>query len=254
MSSHYTLSVIVPAFNEEDNIVLAVENIVRAIKELKRDIYSDYEVLVFDDASSDKTGTIADELSKENENIRVVHNETNRGLGYNYRRGIEMARYEYAVMFPGDNETDPRSIKETLKLAGSADIIIPYTANGYIRPMFRRAISFLYTKIINFLFELNLRYYNGCVMLKRHILATTPMRCDGFAFQTENLVRLIKKGYSFIEIPMWLNENKPYRTTAFRFKNICSVFKTIFVLILEVKFFKRYLYNTKPKSVGRKGS
>src|SRR5438105_1181088 len=99
ISSTRTVSVIIPALNEEDNIAAAVKTVQEAIG----DRFADYELLIFDDGSTDSTGQIADELAAQNSRIRVVHNQRNMGLGCNYTRGAELARMEYVAWFPGDN-------------------------------------------------------------------------------------------------------------------------------------------------------
>ena len=71
-----TLSVVVPAYNEEENLSKAVENLLSAVKNK----CGDYEILIFNDCSKDKTGVIADKLASKNKKIKAIHNERNRGL------------------------------------------------------------------------------------------------------------------------------------------------------------------------------
>ena len=65
-----SFTVIVPALNEEKNLAPAVEAILTQMKPLA----SSLEVLVFDDASTDRTGSVADELAQRDARVRVVHN------------------------------------------------------------------------------------------------------------------------------------------------------------------------------------
>jgi len=124
-----TLSVIIPAFNEEKNIANTIDNVIAAI----RGHFTEYEILVFDDHSTDSTGTIADELAKSNISVKVVHNFTNMGFAFNYKEGLRLAKYQYVGMIPGDNEISDKSIKEIFDCIGKADIVIPYTVNSNIR-------------------------------------------------------------------------------------------------------------------------
>ncbi|MBM3252761.1 MAG: glycosyltransferase family 2 protein [Candidatus Omnitrophica bacterium] len=230
-----TISVIIPALNEEKNIESTVKNILSAIN----DNFSDYEIIIFDDSSSDATGDIAEEISAANKRIRVIHNEKTMGLGYNYRKGIELARFEYISMIPGDNEIAPVSIKDIYSAIGRADIIIPHTVNYYTRPMLRRFFSFLFTKTLNLLFNLRLNYYNGPVIHKKKLIKSVGLSTNSFAFQAEALVKLIKSGYSYIQIGMLLNERRYGRSKALHPKNIFGVVKTILVLFFDVYLFKR---------------
>lgn len=230
-----TISVIVPALNEEKNIAPTIENVLVAIG----DRFSDYEIIVFDDCSSDRTGDIIEELAVTNKRIKVVHNKKTMGFGYNYRKGVEFANYDYISMIPGDNEISPDSIKDMYSAIGKADIVIPYTVNYWIRPLLRQYLSCIFTKTLNFLFNLRLNYYNGPVIHKRELIKSIGISTNSFAFQVEALVKLIKSGYSFIQVGMFLKERRHGKSKAFRFKNIIGVLKTIIILFLDVYLFKK---------------
>ena len=95
-----SITVIVPALNEEGNIRDTVTSALSALSER----FPRHEILIFDDGSTDRTGETADSLVAEYPGVRVIHNEKTRGLGYCYRTGARLASCEYVVMVPGDNE------------------------------------------------------------------------------------------------------------------------------------------------------
>ena len=72
-----SLTVVIPALNEEGNVETGVSDILTALG----DRFYSYEILIFDDGSTDATGAIADRLAAQNQNIKVIHHEKNRGLG-----------------------------------------------------------------------------------------------------------------------------------------------------------------------------
>lgn len=230
-----TLSVIIPALNEERNIASSIENVLSAID----DNFSDYEIIVFDDNSSDKTRDIAEKLTAKNKKIQLIHNEKTIGFGYNYRKGVELARFEYVSMIPGDDEISVDSINEMYRAIGKADIVIPYTLNYRSRPLLRRFISFIFTKTLNFIFNLRLNYYNGPVIHRRELIRSVTLSTNSFAFQAEALVKLIKSGHSYIQVGMLLKERRYGRSKAFRIKNILGVLKTVIKLFAEVYLFKK---------------
>lgn len=234
MQNKPTISIIIPAFNEENNIRLTVEEVASAIG----NGFGGYEMLIFDDASRDRTGQIADQLALENKNIRVIHNVSNLGLGYNYKKGVELAENDYVIMVPGDNQFSRDSIKKILSLVGRADIIIPYTSNYRIRPLSRQFISRAFTYLINILFGLKIRYYNGTVVHKKELIKAVSISSSGFAYQAEILVRMIKSGRTYKEVGVDILERTHGRSSAFAIKNICSVLKTISKLFIEVHFRK----------------
>jgi len=226
-----TLSVIIPALNEEGNLAAAVHTVLKAIGNR----FDDYELLIFDDGSTDHTGDIADELATDNPCIRVIHNKRNVGFGYNYSRGVQIARMQYITMFPGDNEIPEEAIRGILDAVGSAEIVVPYISTPAVRGWKRRLISATFVGLVNLLFGMRLRYFNGPCVHCRELLLSVPMKTHGFAYMAAILVRLIRSGCSYIEVPMPLRAREHGRSKAFRLKNILSVVGTLIELFWEIR-------------------
>lgn len=233
-----TLSVIIPALNEEGNLAAAVSTVLGAIG----DRFADYELLIFDDGSTDRTGAIADGLAAGNPHIRVLHNPRNMGFGYNYTRGVQLARMNYVTMFPGDNEIPGEAIQSILNAVGTADTVVPYISTPSVRGWSRRVISAAFVALVNALFGLRLRYFNGPCVHRRALLLSVPMRTHGFAYMTAILVRLIRSGHAYVEVPMELQARQHGRSKAFRLKNILSVLRTLGELFWEVRVRDRRKY------------
>lgn len=220
-----SLSIIVPCYNEEAGL----EPCIRGLVESLASSIPDYEIIIVNDCSKDETGEIATRLSVEFPQVRVMHNLTNQGLGYNYQLGFRVATKEYVILVPGDNELHPDSVKYICQFAGEAEIITCYPENFHIRPPFRRLASKVFTMVINGISGYRLRYYNGNVLQKReHLLKVKPVT-NSFAFQAEILVQLLRMGLSHREVSFQLNFASQ-RMSAFRFKNVVSVFYTVFRL------------------------
>src|ERR1700681_1163681 len=88
-----SISIIIPALNEET----VVEGVVRDISQQVAASFTDYEIILIDDGSNDKTGEIMDRLATELPNVRAIHNPGNIGLGSSYQRGLAAARYDYLM-------------------------------------------------------------------------------------------------------------------------------------------------------------
>lgn len=233
-----SLSVIIPVYMEAKNIRGAVDGAIRAVENAG---IEKYELIIIDclrrDGSHDRTPEIADELASSNPRIRVIHNNY-VNLGYKYFQGVHAARYDYVTLIPGDNENATDSITETLKRIGEADIIIPYPVNTEVRPLMRRIFSRTYTLGNNFIFGLNLRYYNGLSVYRKDLFKRLPQWTDSFAYAAEILVLLLKSGASYIEIPIQLQKRASGKTAAFEIKNIITVMNTIFSLFWRVNIKK----------------
>ena len=108
------VSVFFPCINEEGNI----ENIVGRAEEVLRKLRVKYEIIIIDDGSSDQTGQIADKLSRENSNIRVIHHSQNLGYGEALKSGFYNARYNIIVYTDGDGQFD---FSEVTKFLGGVN-------------------------------------------------------------------------------------------------------------------------------------
>jgi glycosyltransferase involved in cell wall biosynthesis len=238
----YSVSVIVPCLNEEGNLRAAYASVRDA---LGRAGFTDREILIFNDGSTDATGPVADEIASVDGDVRVIHNPANKGFGYSYSEGVRLAAKEYVIMVPGDNEVPGASVSKVLSLAGVADIVIPYTANPEVRGVLRRTISRLFVCVMNALFGLRLRYYNGTCLIRRELLKKAPPRTDSFAYMASILVRLIRSGATFVETGVEISPRRSGATKAFSPRNVMGVGLAIASLFWEVAVRDRGRYALK---------
>ena len=224
------ISVIIAALNEEENLELTYKKIVEAIKGR----FSEYEIIIFDDGSIDRTGKIADGIALRDKWVSVVHHKKPMNLGYVYRSGIMMASKEYVILVTGDNDVPQEALEDTFDLRGQADIVIPYHINPEIRPLTRRILSKGFVCLMNNLFSLKLRYYNGMVLHKTAVVNSISITTNSFAYQAEVLVKLLKKGHSYIEVGIELADRKKGKSKALKISNVVNVVKSILVLRKEI--------------------
>jgi dolichol-phosphate mannosyltransferase len=225
-----SISVIIPAFNEEGNLSEAVSSVNCAAKNL----FSKYEIIIINDASTDKTGEIANKLAQENPNIIVIHNVENMGMGYNYRHGVSIATMEFVGLVPGDNELVDESIVDIFKCVGKADMVLPYHSNSDVRPISRQLLSSAFTIILNILFGHKLKYYNGPAVHKRCLINHINLSANGFAYQAEILMKLLRQGCSYIEVGMKTRNRKHGHSKALYPKSIINVFISIARLYCDI--------------------
>lgn len=233
-TNHPLITFIVPSHKEGDLIRLTCETI---LGELKKGKIDNFEIIVSDCNHEEDGGIEAGTaLMKREPNIKYVRQNSCYGFGNHYSYGLRNAKGEYFMMVPGDNEITGKSIGNILHALGTADIIISYTDNPEVRPRSRRVVSNLYRRLCNLLFGLNIRYYTGLSLIKTELLRSIMPLSDGFGFSTEIIVKLLKsnKGYSFVEVPMYINPPIPGRkASAIKLKNFLSVGKTLFKLVIN---------------------
>ena len=228
-----TISVIIPALNEEANIAAAAREAVAALG----DRFGDYELLLFDDGSSDRTGAIMDGLAAADpRHVRVTHNPSPRNLGGVYKQGIALARMDYVLMVPGDNENPGHALQAPFDAIGRADIVLPYPVNSAVRGFARHTVSRVYVSVLNRLFGLGVRYYNGTVIHRTANLKALSIKTSSFAYQAEILIKLLCAGKTFVEVPIRIEPPKEgRRSRAFRWKNMVQVGRTLGDLFVDLR-------------------
>ncbi len=226
MSAKPSLSFIVPAFNEQENIRPACETLLR----LAPAYCSRFEILVIDDCSSDATWDIVREMAARDARVRPFRNPRNMGLGYNYHFGVREARGDYVMLVPGDNEASEDSLRSILQEAGKADILVTHIANRHARPLIRQIVSRAFTHSMNFLFGLRLQYYNGINVIRAGLVRQCPPATNGFAYMALILVQLLKQGYTYNTAGFFVQKRAYGTTKAFRLKNVASVISSVLLL------------------------
>jgi glycosyltransferase involved in cell wall biosynthesis len=218
-----SISLLIPALNEEEHIEAAVRTVQGAIAGL----LADHEFILVDDGSSDRTGEIMDRLAREDPRIRVVHNPKNLGLGGAYKRGLAQARLDYVMWVSADNAETNDNLRNIIGHVGQADIIVPYLATQSNRPWFRRFTSKVFARLVNLLCGLSVRYYNGGVVHRRELIQGIDIVTDSFAYQAEALVKLLKAGRTYVEVGYESSKYSGVFSYALRPKNLVRVLWTV---------------------------
>ena len=198
-----------------------------------------FEIIFIDDCSRDLTFERMQLIAADDPRICIIRNDVNMSLGGSYKRGVAAARHDYAIMVPGDNAFPAASIRQIIDNAGRADIVIPEVVNSAVRTPFRLIASRGFTLLLNWLFWLDVTYYNGAVLHRTELLRTVDITTNGFAYQAEALVKLIARGASYIQCQVRIQERTAGRSSALKLKNQFSVLVTIARLLYQVGLFRR---------------
>jgi glycosyltransferase involved in cell wall biosynthesis len=229
-----TLSVVVPALNEEE----ALERTVTMLLRVARGLFDDFELILINDGSTDGTAAIADRLAAAHPDVRAVHHDGNKGLGYSYSEGIGLASKDFVCWIPGDcGGLMEEDLVRIWSAVGTADLIVVHLLSEN-RPWLRRVVSRTYTTILNVLFGLRMKYYNGANVYRRTLLRAVPMNTKGYGLFAEILVTLVKTGHDYAEVGMH-NRERPgahANSKAFRLKNWIRVGRFLLSLFWRIHF------------------
>jgi glycosyltransferase involved in cell wall biosynthesis len=235
MNHEFALSVVMPALNEEDNVISAIERTLSAFDHLG----IDGEIVVVNDGSTDHTGNLAAERAEEETRVRMIVHETPQGIGASFWDGVHVARGAVVTMFPGDDENDPVEALRYFHLFENVDIVVPFISNKGVRSKRREQLSSMFTAIVNLTFRTRLNYTNGTVLYRRAILGDLELKSKGFFYQTELLIKAIKRGYLFAEVPNLLRQRGSGTSKAISLKSFCAVVKGYLQLVMDVYFKRR---------------
>jgi glycosyltransferase involved in cell wall biosynthesis len=229
-SGRHSLSVIVTAMNEIGNLAPTVENIVSAAAPR----IPDFEVIIIDDGSTDGTSALADRLAAADARIRVHHNEQNRGLAYSYRKGIELATKPYTSWVAGNNIIPRKGMEDLYDLVGRVDTVFSYVLKD-VRGPARRAISLTLTVVVNLLFGVRMRYYTGPCVYRTDVLKRLRCISEGSMIVPEILLRMVKTGLPYVEIPLQPQPRASGTTKTFRLKNVIAVSLSLSRLFWDIQ-------------------
>jgi len=168
-------------------------------------------------------------------NIQVFFLKKNIGLGGAFRYGALKMTGSHLIFIPSDNSHPVAGLVEILKkinIKKSNHILISFVKNKKSRNFTRRLISILYTKILNIIFRNKIKYFNGLNVYPKNILIQNINTTNSFSFQTEIIIKSIKNKVGFYYTPTTISERVSGTTSAFKFKNIIRVFKSIIGLIV----------------------
>jgi dolichol-phosphate mannosyltransferase len=206
------LTIVVPAWNEGDRLAGTVEEIVRAAERH----LADYEVIVVNDGSTDRTGAVADALAARFPRVSAVHQPTNQGVGAAYYEGLKRARFEYLSLVPGDNAFSTGGLEAVFKLVGKTEMVVSYRANPRARTRMRLLLSRCCTRAM--------RMVTGCPIRDAHSLYVFPVaqarqapRNAGYGYHIETLSTLLRGGLRYTEVPVLLNPRPDSSSKVMRF-------------------------------------
>ena len=199
------LSIIIPAYNE----ALTLRQLVDKITAVHFPI--DFEIILVDDYSQDRTYEIAQLLGRQDSagRIKILRNEENRGKGYSILRGLEQAQGDVVVVQDADFEYDPSELPRLLEpiLEGRAQVVYGsrFLAGGLPKGMaFLNYIAnrFL-TWITNFLYGTRLTDMETCYkIVPKDLMRSLGLSACRFDFEPEITAKLAKKGVKIIELPI----------------------------------------------------
>ncbi|MBT3601883.1 MAG: glycosyltransferase family 2 protein [Candidatus Latescibacteria bacterium] len=216
------VSIIIPAYNEENAIVETIEQ-VRAVMSASQ---YDYELIIVNDGSTDQTGEKARIAG-----ARVLNHEVNQGYGAGLKTGIVAAQGDWIVITDADGTYPNERIPDLLSEAGPNDMVVGARVGEAAKiPLIRRPAKWVLAQFANYLAETKIPDYNSGLRVFRKDVAKRFFKIlpQGFSFTTTITLSSLCNGYRVKYIPIAYYE----RTGKSKIKPIRDTYR-FFMLILR---------------------
>lgn len=191
-----SLSVVIPAFNEEGAVRATVED----VRETLQPLGVPYEIIVVDDGSADSTRAEA-----EASGATVHFNQVNSGYGATLKRGVKAAQYEYVAIMDADGTYPARYLPDMLKMCKDQDMVVGDRGSAMRNvPLLRRPAKKFLFAFASFLAERNIPDLNSGlrVFRKSELVPFLPLLPQNFSFTTTITLCMAANGKRFVYVPI----------------------------------------------------
>jgi len=186
------ITVIVPAYNEEDNIKAVIEKIPEK-----------HKIIVVDDGSEDNTSRIVKSLGHD-----VVSIKKNSGKGRACLTGVKKSKTNYCILIDGDGQLDPKEIPRMVKSLRKADIVIGERSMSKI-PVPRRISNTFARACVNYVTGLKFKdVLCGFRAVKKESFEKLNFKKLGYYFESEMLIEAAKNNLKITTVPVSVTYNK----------------------------------------------
>jgi len=191
MTNKPDISVFFPVYKDEATVRSLTLKTIAVLKE----IANNYEIVIINDGSPDKSGEIADELAREYSFVKAIHHPHNLGYGAALKTGFKNSNYEWICFTDGDDEYDINDLKKLIQLKDFYDLIITFR---YVKlySNFRIFVSAFYNKLFRLVFRTTYRDIStGLRLMKKEVYDELNLISDSPFIGAEITVRTMLKGY-----------------------------------------------------------
>jgi glycosyltransferase involved in cell wall biosynthesis len=191
-----SVSVCFPAYNEEPTIG-------RVLEDAHRQLASsglDYEIIVCDDGSTDRTGAMIDDAAARHPKLRALHHSRNRGIRETFEHLYHEASKEFVFLNSTDGQWDTAVLFDLVPLAGEWDVVIAARRDKHYGPG-RALVSWAFNAMPRLLFGVPVSDAGAVKLVRREIIERLPLVSRSPFSEAERLIRASRAGYRIAERP-----------------------------------------------------
>jgi len=200
-----------------------------------RSLDIDYEIILVNDGSRDRTGQIADSLAANDPHVKVVHHPTNMGYGSALQSGFKAATKKLVFFTDADSQFDLNEMPKLLPLSSKYDIVAGYRLDRR-EGLIRRLNAWCWTTLVCSLFRMRVRDIDCAFKLfRREIFDNIELKSTGALISTEILARLIRKGCTITQVGVHHFPRTAGAPTGAKLSVIFRAFRELFKLYKQIK-------------------
>ena len=191
-----TLSLILPAHNEQDNVEIVVR---RALAVLPH-FAGDFEIIVVNDGSRDQTAAIIDRLAVDDERVKPIHHKVNRGYGGALKSGFDASRMDYVMFMDSDRQFDIADIRLLSPFVPLFDTVAGFRMERS-DPIHRRINAEIFNLAVRILFGVHMRDLDCAFKVFRgDLLRSLDLTTSGALINAETQAKLRRQGATLVQI------------------------------------------------------
>lgn len=226
-----SLSIFFPFYNEEENI----ERVARLALEAAPKFADEFEIILVNDGSLDRTSAIADRLAEEIPQIRAAHNRPNIGYGGAVCKGMAESRMEWIFFTDGDGQFDLNEISRLVALLDDCDIAVGYRekrADAFIR----KVNAWGWRCVIRFFLGVKVRDIDCAFkLLPASFIKAIELKSDGAMISAELLAKAKNRGLRVGEVGVSHFPRTAGTQTGANLKVIIKAFRELFRLRRHIR-------------------
>jgi len=221
----HSLSVVIPAYNEESNVELAV----RGVSQVTQSLGIDHEIIVVNDGSRDRTGAIVRELADVIPGLRLVEHFPNRGYGGALKAGFAAATKDLIAFTPADNQFEFGEIARLLEKLTPDVVLVSGRRIDRKDNAIRKFNGWGWNTVVRILFGYLIKDIDcGFKVFRRAILDRIHVESNGAMIDTEMLAELRARGFKLAEVPVTHLPRTAGAPTGANLKVIFRAFRDLF--------------------------
>jgi len=237
VSDRPELSLVMPAYNEGDNIGLVIER----VDDVVRRLGLRYELIVVDDGSVDDTRVKVNEYARNNGHVKVVGYDNNVGKGYALRTGFSDAVGDVVVFMDSDADIDPNQVARYVQALRHADVVVAskwHPQSSVDTPLIRRILSHGFNVLVKLLVGLRLGdTQTGLKAIRREAFVSVFPRLTvkRYAFDVEMLALANLLSLRIVELPIEIRLR-----SLFSFREVWRMFLDLLGITYRLRVIRWY--------------